>query len=220
MERMLGCVLKAALLTCRGAWAMAGGTAQITPCPRSHQPVPGPSAQAQRGPGNSSRQEGKFRTLRRVTLARPVPGDPHPSWPGVKPVKTSQQQSTFWTGGNPQRGEGHRVGYRARVFQNCLCLVKVRKCRQAKGQTFGRNKCGENCRIRGSKGLVVCKWSTWLAMSLSLNPCCTCVYRATRRKGSACFCVFVLLECHLLTCLCRWSAKKPSVLTLGLSRVQ
>lgn len=37
---------------------------------------------------------------------------------------------------------------------------------------------------------------------------------------SACFCVFVLLECHLLTRLCRWSAEKPSVLTLGLSRVQ
>lgn len=31
--------------------------------PRSHQPVPDPSAQARRGTGNSSRQESKFRTL-------------------------------------------------------------------------------------------------------------------------------------------------------------
>lgn len=58
--------------------------------PRSHQPVPDPSAQAQRGTGNSSRQEGKFRTLRKVTLSWPVPGESQPSWSCVKPIKTSQ----------------------------------------------------------------------------------------------------------------------------------
>lgn len=76
METMLGYVIKATLHTCRGVWGMAVGAVQIMPCLRSHQPVPDPSAQAQRSTRNSSGQEGKFRTRRRVTLSRPVPGEP------------------------------------------------------------------------------------------------------------------------------------------------
>lgn len=38
-----------------------------------------------------------------------------------------------------------------------------------KGADLGRNKCWANSWIRGSKGLVVCKWNTCLATLLSLS---------------------------------------------------
>lgn len=61
-----------------------------------------------------------------------------------------------------------------------------------KGAELGRHKCGENSRIRGSKGLVVCKWNTCLAMSLSLH---SMLYMCVQSKMRP-------WDLHVLLCVC------------------
>lgn len=107
--------MKTGLHTFTGAQRVAGGGAQVTPCPshsqacpRSHQPVTDPSPQAQRSMGKNGRREPKLRTQKKdhpvQAPPRVVPQEPQPSCPGMKAIKTSQHQSTFWMEGGCHGG--------------------------------------------------------------------------------------------------------------------
>lgn len=219
MEGVLVCVIKAALLTCRGAWGMAGGAPQIMPCPWSCQPIC-------TSPEGHWDQQQAGRQVQDAEKGHPVQACPQRASALLARCEAHQEQPALehlldW--GSTQRGEGHSGRQGRSISELCESCYGMSRWGSAAWQRgrLREEQVWEEQQDIGSEGLLVCKWNMCLAVPLSLHSILyRCVQSKMRLWELHGVCVFVLLECHLVASLCRRSAKKPGVLTLGLSRVQ